>query len=59
MCPNSAPVTVTVGGAIYSTNGMRYIDGRYSDLQDGYGTANLAMARANRKRGIRSATPGD
>ena len=40
--------SVTVGGAVYSTNRMRFIDDRYSALLDGFGAANLAMARANR-----------
>jgi methyl-accepting chemotaxis protein len=40
--------TVTVGGVIYSTNGMRYIDDRYGELLEGYSAANLALARANR-----------
>jgi methyl-accepting chemotaxis protein len=40
--------TVTIGGAFYSTKKMRYIDDRYGDLLDGFGRANLAMARANR-----------
>ena len=39
---------VTIGGAVYSTNRMRFIDNRYSELLDGYGAANLAIARANR-----------
>jgi methyl-accepting chemotaxis protein len=38
----------TVGGTIYSTANMRYIDSTYGDLLDGYGRANLAIARANR-----------
>jgi methyl-accepting chemotaxis protein len=40
--------TVTIGGAVYSTNRMGYINDRYGDLLDGFGNANLAMARANR-----------
>jgi methyl-accepting chemotaxis protein len=39
---------VTVGGTVYSTTGMRYIDDHYGDLLDGFGKANLSMARANR-----------
>lgn len=39
---------VTIGGAVYSTGKMRSIDNTYGDLLDGYGRANLAMARANR-----------
>jgi methyl-accepting chemotaxis protein len=39
---------VTIGGAFYATNRMRFIDNSYGDLLDGYGKANLAMARANR-----------
>ena len=38
----------TVAGTVFSTHGMRFIDDRYGDLLDGYGRANLAMARANR-----------
>jgi methyl-accepting chemotaxis protein len=40
--------TVSIGGAVYSTNRMGYINDRYGDLLDGFGNANLAMARANR-----------
>jgi methyl-accepting chemotaxis protein len=40
--------TVTIGGAVYSTNRMSYIDNSYGDLLEGFGKANLAMARANR-----------
>jgi methyl-accepting chemotaxis protein len=40
--------SVTIGGAVYSTNRMVYIDNSYGDLLDGFGKANLAMARANR-----------
>jgi len=39
---------VTIGGAFYSTMKMRFIDDRYGELLDGFGRANLAMARANR-----------
>ena len=39
---------VTIGGAFYATNRMRFIDDSYGNLIDGYGSANLAMARANR-----------
>ncbi len=39
---------VTIGGTLYSASKMRTIDDRYGDLLDGFGKANLAMARANR-----------
>ena len=39
---------VTVAGVFYATNRMRFIDDSYSNLLDGYGSANLAIARANR-----------
>ena len=39
---------VSIGGAVYSTNRMSYINDRYGELLDGFGNANLAMARANR-----------
>ena len=38
----------TVGGAVYATSRMRSIDSSYGDLLDGFGRANLAIARANR-----------
>jgi len=38
----------TVASTVFSTHGMRFIDDSYGDLLDGYGRANLAMARANR-----------
>ena len=37
---------VNIGGVVYSTGGMRFIDNRYGDLLDGFGKGNLAMARA-------------
>ena len=40
--------TLTIGGTIYSTNSMSYIDNSYGVLLETYGKANLAMARANR-----------
>jgi len=39
---------VTIGGAFYATDRMRFIDNSYGDLIEGFGKANLAMARANR-----------
>ena len=39
---------VTIGGVAYATHMMRFIDDSYGRLIDGYGSANLAMARANR-----------
>ncbi len=39
---------VTLGGTVYATYEMRYIDNSYGDLLDGFGKGNLAMARANR-----------
>jgi methyl-accepting chemotaxis protein len=39
---------VTIAGALYATNRMRFIDDSYGNLIDGFGSANLAMARANR-----------
>jgi methyl-accepting chemotaxis protein len=38
----------SIGGAVYATNRMRSIDNSYGDLLDGFGRANLAIARANR-----------
>jgi methyl-accepting chemotaxis protein len=39
---------VSVGGTVFSAMDMRHIDDRYGELLDGFGKANLAMARANR-----------
>ena len=39
---------VTIGAAVHSTNDKCCIDDRHGDLLDGFGKANLAMARANR-----------
>src|ERR1700690_3992393 len=39
---------VSLGGTVFSTSRMRYIDDTYGDLIDGPGRANLAIARANR-----------
>ena len=39
---------VNVAGVFYATSSMRFIDDSYGNLLDGYGSANLAMARANR-----------
>jgi methyl-accepting chemotaxis protein len=39
---------VSLAGTVFSTQKMRVIDDTYSDLIDGSGKANLAIARANR-----------